>query len=220
MTNRKAVLGIMAVLACAAVIIGALLAFDIIDPDYQCGTKSLERANQTVEVFNELKPRFRRQPGFLGAERNFLVDEDTVEPTEEWGILVFVKEKVDQNTLSPEHRIPAELRGVPVQFILGALRHKVLSLGQFPQGDVAPHVDYVRQVLTKKFDLFDEYPFSKGYRFEYPEQRGELWERIWGIEVVVTEKMHNLGLSPTRRIPDCLEDVPVIITVRPDPLKL
>ena len=220
MTNRKTLFKLTLALACSAVIVWLGVGCGIIGPDYQCGTKSLERANQTVEVFNELKPRFRRQPGFLGAERNFLVDEDTVEPTEEWGILVFVKEKVDQNTLPPEHRIPAELRGVPVQFILGVLRHKVLSLGPFPQSDEAPHFDYVSQVLAKKFDLFDEYPFSEGYRFEYPEQRGELWERIWGIEVVVTEKMHNLGLSPTRRIPDCLEDVPVIITVRPDPLKL
>ena len=213
MTSRKAVLGIMAVLACAAVIIGSLLAFDIIDPDYQCGTKSLERVNQTNEVFKKYKSLFNRYPSRTSVWRAFLRDEKTGERTKTWGIMLVVSEKVDQDTLPPEDRIPDKIEGVPVQIIPWEIVAMVKPF-QWERSSTE-HADYVYAVMWKYRELFDDYPFSDGPRFEFLEPGSEPQNEIWGIDLWVTETVHNLGLSPTTRIPNCLEDVPVIITLKP-----
>ena len=214
MTSWKPALGLTLILACAAVTLWSIDTYA--RHDYQCGEASLEHANKSVQVFNELSPRFERQPGFVAAERNFLLDENTRLPSKEWGVVVFVTEKVDQFTLQPELRIPNELEGVPVQLVPSELWKNVISSGQFEQSDVNPHVDYVGQVISKNQDLFYDYPFSNGATFDYPEHIGELWERIWGIKVFVTEEIDQSTLPPEARIPDCLEDIPVRITVRPE----
>lgn len=214
MTNRRAALGIMAFLACTAVILW--LGVTPIDPDYQCGTKSLERTKRAVEVSNELKPLFKRQPGFVGAETGFLIDERTIRSTKSWGILVFVKEKVDQDTLPLEDRIPEELDGVPIQIVSSELRLKHFAGRTIrSRGDIDPQYDLVRDVIRKNRALLDDYPFSDGPRLVSPSPWSETTpgDRIWGIELWVTKKVYNRGLSPTVRIPDCLEDVPVTFRV-------
>ncbi len=56
MNKRKTLIKPTLALVCTAAILWlAVGCWEEIDPDYQCGTKSLERANKAVEVFNELK---------------------------------------------------------------------------------------------------------------------------------------------------------------------
>ena len=59
---------------------------------------------------------FWRQPNVRGVSEGFITDENG-SITEIWGILIDVTEKVDQNTLPPENRIPDCLEGVPVQML-------------------------------------------------------------------------------------------------------
>ena len=209
MTNRKAVLGIMAVLACAAIIIGALLAFDIIDQDYQCGTKSLERAKKTHEVFQEYKSLFYRYPHRRNVNTEFLRDEETGLRTETWGIVIVVAEKVDEDTVPPERRIPGSLEGVPVQIIPAEIVYKAEDFQRNLPSENNPHTDLAYDVREKNRDLFRRNPFYQGNRFILYEPGGEPGNRLAIIELKMYEKVHQLDLSPTVRIPDCLEDVPV-----------
>ena len=221
MTNRKAVLGVMLALVCSATIIGLALAFYIIDSDYQCGTKSLERANKTNEVFEKYKWslfNFNRHPDRPSVWQAFLRDEKTGERTNTWGIMIVLKEKLDQDSLPLDQRIPDELEGVPVQIITRDIVYMVKPFQW--EGSGSGHFHYMVDVIRKNRDLFKDYPFSDGARIGFPEPGSEPENEIWRIDLWVTEKVHNLGLSPTVRIPDCLEDVPVIITVIPKKFQL
>ncbi len=135
--------------------------------------------------------------------------------------MVFVKEKVDQDMLPPEDRIPGELRGVPIQLLPTEIgKQRYAGRVTRSQSDIEPHYDLVLEVIRKNADLFKGYPFSKWwapkhlYRWEEYEELTEA-DLMWGIEVAVSKRVDNLSLSPTRRIPDCLEDVPVMIIVNP-----
>lgn len=214
MANKKAALGIMVVLACAAVILWSIDTY--IKPGYQCGTDSLERANKTKEVFDKYKSLFERQPNRPYIKRGFFQDENTGQWTDTWGIVIIVDEKVDQDMLPPGDRIPDSLEGVPVQIIPAEIANMVPPLyqGGFPN-EVDVHANLVMSVRAKNRDLFNRHPFFNGVGLPYVEAGSERGNRIYGISMFVTEKVNPRTLPPEDRIPDCLEDVPVRITVKP-----
>ena len=131
MLTRKTLPKLTLALACSAAILWLGAGCGIIGPDYQCGTESLKQANKTREVALKYESLFKRQPNFPQAREGFLRDESTGRRTETWGIVVIVDgEKVDQDTLPPEDRIPDELEGVPVQIIPWQIAEK----GDISQG--------------------------------------------------------------------------------------
>ena len=213
MLTRKTLPKLTLALACSAAILWLGAGCGIIGPDYQCGTESLKQANKTREVALKYESLFKRQPNFPQAREGFLRDESTGHRTETWGIVVIVDgEKVDQDTLPPEDRIPDELEGVPVQIIPWQIAEKGdISQGGFPfTGD--PHFLLAIETKSKNIDLFDDSPFSNVARTSGVKDGNGMME----IELFVTEKVDPLTLPPEDRIPDCLEDVPVKIRVDPN----
>ena len=155
MTNRKAVFGIMAALACTAVILWLVTTFnEEIDPDYPCGQEALIYAKHVREVFRENKQSFLRQPGYSRSMEHFFRDEEG-NWSHEYGIVIRVSgSKVDQDTLPPEHRIPDEIDGVPVYFDDGPL-------------------NYVGGLIEGIFDNDPEFQYAFAVRFKYD----DLWRR-------------------------------------------
>ena len=218
MTKRKTVFRLLLGLACSAAILwlGVACGEDI-DPDYQCGTNSLTRANKTREVILKYKSLFKRQPNFSRAREEFLRDQYTGSRTEEWGILVTVDgEKVDQGTLPPEDRIPDELEGVPVQILSWQIAEKAPSFLSGHRPDATPKLSLALDVIKKNADLFKRHPFYQGVGNTIPKSGNVARDRMVGIELFVTEVVDQNTLPVQDRIPDCLEDVPVRITVRPE----
>ena len=85
-----------------------------------------EAARRTDEVRPKYEDLFWRQPNVWGVSSGFFLDDDgdVLEIpdgkggcSKVLGIKVWVTEKVDQNTLPPEDRIPDVIEGVPVQII-------------------------------------------------------------------------------------------------------
>ena len=72
------------------------------------------RQARELKVRDKYEPLFRRQPNVYSTGVGYFTDENG-KLTEMWGIIVRVTEKVDQNTLPPEDRIPDCLEGIPVQ---------------------------------------------------------------------------------------------------------
>ncbi len=210
MTSKKAALGITLALTATLILWLAVACGNEVDPDYQCGTESLEQANKTHEVYHKYKPLFER---YISVQRAFLRDEKTGRRTESWGILISVHRKIDQGALE------FELEGVPVQIISG----EIVSKGEDFQGGGAgpddinpqPHSEIAWAVWNKHRDLFRRHPFSSGSLMLHPEAGSEPGEAIFGVEVFVTEHVDPETRPLEDRIPDCLEDVPVKITVRP-----
>ncbi len=217
MTSKKAALGIFLTLAALAAVLWSIDTY--IRPGYQCGTESLERANKTREVFLNYEPLFRRRPNNPYAREGFLRDEKTGRRTDVWGIVITVDgEKVDQATLPRKARIPDELEGVPVQIIPSQIVGKAPSFLDAPFGvDGEAHGKLQAIVLKKNSALFRRYPFFEGYTWFIAKgpKASDFGNRIFGIEVYVSETVDPGTLPPEDRIPGCLEDVPVKITVRP-----
>ena len=71
-----------------------------------------------VERAQAVRPKYEalfwRQPNVVSVGIGFIKDENG-EWTEEVGLVISVSQKVDQNTLPPEDRIPIFVEGVPVQ---------------------------------------------------------------------------------------------------------
>ena len=216
MATRKSLPKLILALACSAAILWLVQGCGIIDPDYQCGTESLRQANQTRDVFLKYESLFRRQPNSPYVERGFLSDEKTGQRTGTWGIVIIVDEKVDQDTLPPEDRIPESLEDVPVQIITSEIANMEPPFQGGFQEEKDVHYNLVMDVMRKNRDLFRRNPVFSGLRLPYVETGGEPGNRIWSMQIYVSEKVHQLGLSPTVRIPSCLEDVPVKITVDPN----
>ena len=214
MAKRKTVFRLLLGLACSAAILW--LGVGCGEPDYQCGTESLEQANKTLEVFKKYRPLLLRYPDRLYVDIVFLRDEETGQRTKSWGIVIVVSEMVDQDTLPIDDRIPDKLEGVPVQIITSEIYNKVERFyGEGWISDVDPQSNLAYDVWNKNRDFLRRYPFTSGSGVVSRDVEKEPGNRIWHIEVGVKEKVHNLGLPPTVRMPECLEGVPVRIKVRP-----
>lgn len=87
----------------------------LIQPHIEKYIEPSERARAIRHKYEDL---FWRQPSVHGVGIGILEDESG-EGTEQVGFRIYVTEKVDQDTLPPEDRIPDCLEGVPVQFIEG-----------------------------------------------------------------------------------------------------
>ena len=218
MTNRKAVFGIMAVLACTAVILWSIDTY--IRPGYQCGTDSLRVAIQTHEVLVKYMPLIMRLPHNPDPEPEFLRDENG-DLTDRWGIVILTDKEIDQDTLPSEDRIPGSVKGIPLQVLpreIG-MRERPWNAEYYPEGG-NPHREVSEDVGRKNLDLFHRYPSYFGYsRYvaDTGKDRNNVYALDWifGIEVLVTEKVEPSTLAPEDRIPDCLEDVPVEINLYP-----
>ena len=92
-----------------------------------CGTRSSSKEDilmvapngmvrHTNEVWHKYRPLFSRQPNLFEAGQGLLRHEG-VHPAGTFGIVVHVRERVDQTTLPLEDRIPDCLEGVPIQVI-------------------------------------------------------------------------------------------------------
>ncbi len=80
--------------------------------------KYIEPSERARAIRHKYEDLFWRQPNVHGVGIGILEDESG-EETEQVGFRIYVTEKVDQNTLPQEDRIPDCLEGVPVQFIEG-----------------------------------------------------------------------------------------------------
>ena len=216
MANWKAVFGIMAVLACAAVILWSIDTY--IRPGYQCGTDSLRVAIQTHEVLVKYMPLIMRLPHNPDPEPEFLRDENG-DLTDRWGIVILTDKEIDQDTLPSEDRIPGSVKGIPLQVLpreIG-MRERPWNSQYYPETGT-PHREVREDVARKNRGLFQRYPFYIGYAYfiadagKVPSNVHSL-DRLYAIVVYVTEKVDPSTLSPEDRIPDCLEDVPVRIKV-------
>ena len=85
----------------------------LLQPHIEKYIEPTERARAIRHKYEDL---FWRQPNVHGVGIGAIEDENG-EETEQTGFRIYVTEKVDQNTLSPEDRIPDCLEGVPVQII-------------------------------------------------------------------------------------------------------
>ena len=92
-----------------------------------CRTKSMSKeatlmlapngmVRHSNEVWHKYRPLFSRQPNLFEAGQGLLRHEG-IHPAGTFGIVVHVRERVDQTTLPLEDRIPDCLEGVPVQVI-------------------------------------------------------------------------------------------------------
>lgn len=87
-------------------------------PGYVPNIKSREATERARAIRHKYEDLFWRQPNVYGVGIGRLEDENG-EGTGQVGFVITVTEKVDQNTLPPEDRIPDCLEGVPVQIIEG-----------------------------------------------------------------------------------------------------
>ena len=215
MTNRKAIFGIMAVLACAAVILWSIDTY--IRPGYQCGTDSLREANQTRDVLLEYKRLLHRQPMLLEVSDGFLRNEETGRRTETWGIVLLVDgKKVDQDTLPPEDRIPDELEGVQVQIIPAKLADMGITFVDPDLSAATPHFKRALHTIKKNRASFYRHPAHRGVSYFVAKSEVELDQIVWGIELFVAELVDQSTLPKEDQIPGCLEDIPVKISVDPN----
>ena len=215
MAKRKTVFRLLLGLACSAAILwlGVGCGEDIA-PAYQCGTDSLRQANKTLEVFEKHKRLFNRYPNRVAVKLGFLRDEKTGRRTETWGIVTIVSEVVDQDRLPPEERLPNEIEGVPVQIILAEIAFAGQEFSDASPDERDPHVNLAWSVWNKNRDFFRRHPFYDG-SILLGQMDPEPGNRIYGIKVVLTQEVDDRYLRSAVSIPDCLEDVPVKITVNP-----
>ena len=85
-------------------------------PGYVPDIKSREATERARAIRHKYEDLFWRQPNVHGVGIGRFEDENG-EGTRQVGFVITVTEKVDQNTLPPEDRIPDCLEGVPVQIV-------------------------------------------------------------------------------------------------------
>ena len=185
----------------------------------------IRRAREIVsnQIYDDYS-LFLRQPNYNFTTTGFLKDEHG-EWTDQWGITIWVTEKVDQGTLPPEDRIPDTLDGVPVRISEGEpLRTATYGEcteyrcgGNQTEGgeimETTPEItdEYIHEVRLKYDPLFWRQPnvFAVGEGL-FRDANGDL-TGVSGILVTVSKKVKQSQLPPEDRIPDCLEGVPIQI---------
>lgn len=127
----------------------------------------------------------------------------------QYGISFRVTEKVPQEILPAEDRIPNEIEGVRV-YITESWNY---SAGRAVQYQKPPEIHYAYAVIRKHEDMLLRQP----NRTHVPligvvGDGGRPGEPLSvRIVVYVTEKVDQSALPPADRIPDCLEGIPVVI---------
>lgn len=145
-----------------------------------------------------------------------------------YGIRVWVEEKTAKRTLPQDSRLPDCYRGIPIQIIemdpdigytdlcIKEISTKlVAALTQAEleelQERFAADWGRMRVVLDKYRALFEGYP---NYEFAGIGHFRVSWHQVvetYGIVLVVTEMVDPEAVPEDKRIPDCLEGVPVQI---------
>lgn len=179
-------------------------------------TMTNQNAGNKIERTHEVRlkhdPLFWRQPNVHGLAEGWFVDENEnlIEPYI-WGIKVYVTEKVEQDSLPVEDRIPDCLDGVPVQIVEEG------PWVEMTESNMSPELKRAIDVLGKYHDLLWRQPnvFLVNVAF-LVDENGKRTETV-GIIVRVTKKVDQNTLPRKERIPDCLDGVPVQI-VEDEPL--
>ena len=204
-------------LACAAVIVWLGVGCgEEIDPDYPCGQEALRHAIHVREVSEQNRGLFRRQPGFHSAIEHFIRNEEG-SWSDEYGIVIRVKEKVDQDTLLPEDRIPDEIEGILVYIDEWPPNHTGgLIEGVFEK---IPEFQYAAAVTWKNEDLLLRQPnLSSGIGYG-PLGNGGRAGEPWSVRVsmLVTGRVDESTQPRKDWIPECLDGIPVRIhEISPD----
>ncbi len=191
----------------------------------------LDNQSRAAGVLYEHRALFWRQPNVHDVSESFLRDENG-EWTNQWGITVWVTEKVDQNTLPAEGRIPDLLDDVRIQITQAAPPSEVpvsscdysmcranSQEGETTMNTTNPNTPERRHEVRLKYDpLFWRQPnvWAVGEGFLADEHGG--WLDTKGINIRVTRKVDQSTLPPEDRIPDCLEGIPVKITEEAPPV--
>ena len=217
MTNKKSLLRLMLGLVCSAAILWLGVACgEEVDPDYPCGQDALRHAIKVREVLMENRQLLNHQ--FFDSDdrimEHFFRDIEG-NWSDEYGIVLMIAEKLDQEMLPPEHRIYDDLEGVRV------FNNEDYSYsgGFWVTDQEIPELHYWYAVMRKHEDLLLDYPNAMlshiGTIVAYGERPGE----PMSLEIVipVTEKVDPATLPPENRIPDCLEGLPTRIQeTKPD----
>lgn len=213
MTNRKTLLKLTLALACAAAIVWLGVGCgEEVDPDYPCGQEAVQHADHVRQVFLENSRLFKRQPGFYRAMEHFIRD-DEGNWSDDYGIVIGVGEKrVDQDTLPLEDRIPDEIEGVRIFLDDGPRNYTRAGLmeGLFHK---EPAMRYASALKWKYIDLLWQHRYFVRIDVGHPVlgyTRGKV-----GVFVDLDKNLNPRMLPWGRRIPSCLEEVPIEITVRP-----
>ena len=197
------------------------------EDEYWTGRPGAWRSRAVRDKYEDL---FWRQPNVYDVSISQLGD-GKGGWTDTWGITVWVTEKVDQNTLPLEDRIPATLKGsdwegdVPIQIVEMEPPPKVLEsncdyshcVANLREGEEASTAEMLK-VRDKYEPLFWRQPnvYTTGVG-NFTDEHGE-WTDTWGIIVRVTKKVDQSTLPSKDRIPDCLEGVPVHIEEEDPPI--
>ena len=218
MPNRKPLFKLTLALACAAAILWLGVGCgEEIDPDYPCGREALIHAIQVREVLGESRPLFARLPNESRGKmmEHFFRDVDG-NWSDEYGIVLYLDEKFNQETQPPENRIPDEIDGVSFYLMVGTNNY---SSGFAVQYEEIPEFHYADAVMLKHEDLLMRQPNRTFFPFRNVlGDGGRPGEPLSvRIGIFVTEKVDQRTLPPEDRIPDCLEGIPVTITeIEPD----
>ncbi len=181
-----------------------------------------EKSLMATRTHIKFAPLFWRQPNTYDVSEEFLRDAKGGR-TDEWGIIIWVTEKVDQSTLPHDDRIPGYLDGVPIQI-------EVAKAAAIPNASSCDYstcannwkkgeesmtnpsqdrLDRIHEIRLKYDPLFWRQPTVHGVgEGQFKNENGQ-WIETIGIVVSVTNKVDQSTLPPEDRIPDCLEGIPV-----------
>ena len=189
----------------------------------------IDHRRSVSTVQRKYQELFWRQPNVHDVNPGFLRD-GKGGWTDEWGITVWVTEKVDQSSLPPGFQIPDTLDNVPIQIIepeplpvASESRCDISLCGvKIKEGGSSTTVNTPerrRQVRNKYDPLFWRQPNVHGVGLgRIRDEKGEV-TNTWGISVFVAKRVDQRRLPPEDRLPDCLEGIPIqIIVQQPVPL--
>ena len=172
-------------------------------------------AQHVREIFLENEKLFESQPGFWRAMEHFIRD-DEGNWGDDYGIVLLVAEKVEQDTLPEENRIPDEIDGVTVYFDEAPENYTGRSLERIYREH--PEVQYAYAAMWKYEDLFFR-KFIPNYRSNVHgiigvgESPGEPLKVSLAVNIFGREN----ALLLKNRIPECVDGIPVTIhMIEPD----
>ena len=135
------------------------------DPEISYTARSGYSEYHFGRVWDRYRNLFWRQPNVVGVLDGYVTDENG-EWTDTWGIIIRVSEKVDQDTLPPEDRIPQCLRGVPIQ-----IREWEYPVGMGPLGEDNPCgveiLPLAKELFSGNEDMIYGYDDLEGMVDEY-----------------------------------------------------